>query len=105
MTKKDLTELTSEEKEKPVTWGELVEVAKMIGEEVNKVADRSADIEKKATDEIMQMIIGSMNTRFVFMLQLMCNAHRWDYSEMLQAYQAYDHFSGRWKIRRNPDGD
>lgn len=53
MDKKDLTELTSEEKEKPVTWGELVEVAKMIGEEVNKLADQSVDIEKNATDEIM----------------------------------------------------
>lgn len=31
MDKKDLAELTPEEKEKPVTWGELVEVAKMIG--------------------------------------------------------------------------
>lgn len=86
MDKKDLTELSSEEKEKPVTWGELVEVAKMFGEEVNKLADQRVDIEKNATDEIMQMIIDSMNTRFVFLLQLMCNAHRWDCSEMLQAY-------------------
>lgn len=86
MDKQILTELTSEEKEKPVTWGELVEVAKMIGEEVNKLADRSVDIEKNATDEIMQMIIDSMNTRFAFLLQLMCHAHRWDCSEMLQAY-------------------
>lgn len=89
MDKKDLTELTSEEKEKLVTWGELVEVAKMIGEEANKLADRSVDIEKIATDKIMQMIIDSVNTRFAFLLQIMCNAHRWDYSEMLQAY---DHF-------------
>lgn len=89
MDKKDLTELTSEEKEKPVTWGELVEVAKMIGEEVNKVADRIIDLDKNATDEIMQMIVGGMNTRFVFLLQLMCHAHKWDCSEMLQAY---DHF-------------
>lgn len=89
MDKKDLAELTPEEKEKPVTWGELVEVAKMIGEEVNKVAHRSVDIEKNATDEIMQMIVCGMNTHFAFLLQLMCNAHRWDYSEMLQAY---DHF-------------
>lgn len=89
MTKKDLAELTPEEKEKPVTWGELVEVAKMIGEEVNKLADRSADIEKNATDEIIQMIIDSVNTRFAFLLQLMCNAHRWDYSEMLQAYEHF----------------
>ena len=86
MDKQMLTEITSEEKEKPVTWGELVEVAKMIGEEVNKLADQSVDIEKNATNEIMQMIIDSMNARFVFLLQLMCNAHRWDYSEMLQAY-------------------
>lgn len=89
MDKKDLTELTSEEKERPVTRGELVEVAKMICEEVNKLADQSVDIEKNATDEIIQMIIDSVNTRFAFLLQLMCNAHRWDYSEMLQAY---DHF-------------
>lgn len=89
MDKKDLTELPPEEKEKPVTWGELVEVAKMIGEEVNKLADQSVDIEKNATDEIIQMIIDSVNTRFAFLLQLMCNAHRWAYSEMLQAY---DHF-------------
>ena len=89
MDKKDLTELPPEEKEKPVTWGELVEVAKMIGEEANKLADRSVDIEKIATDEIMQMIIDSMNTRFAFLLQLMCNAHRWDYSEMLQAYEHF----------------
>lgn len=102
MDKKDLTELTPEEKEKPVTWGELVEVTKMIGEEVNKLAAPSVDIEKNATDEIMQMIIDSINTRFVFMLQLMCNAHRWDYSEMLQAY---DHFRRHMEKRRNPDGD
>lgn len=89
MDKKDLTELTSEEKEKPVTWGELVEAAKMIGKEVNKLADRSADIEKNATDKIMQMIIDSVNTRFAFLLQLMCQVHKWDYSEMLRAY---DHF-------------
>ena len=89
MDKKDLTELTSEEKEKPVTWGELVEVAKMIGEEVNKLAGRIVDTDKNATDEIMQMIIDSVNTRFAFLLQLMCNAHGWDYSKMLQAY---DHF-------------
>ena len=89
MDKKDLTELPPEEKEKPVTWGELVEVAKMIGEEANKLADRSVDIEKIATDEIMQMIIDSVNTRFAFLLQLMCNAHRWDYSEMLQAYEHF----------------
>lgn len=89
MDKQMLIELPPEEKEKPVTWGELVEVAKMIGGEANKLADRSVDIEKNATDEIMQMIIDSMNTRFVFLLQLMCQAYRWDYSEMLQAY---DHF-------------
>lgn len=98
MDKKDLTELTSEEKEKLVTWGELVEVAKMIGEEANKLADRSVDIEKIATDKIMQMIIDSVNTRFAFLLQIMCNAHRWDYSEMLQAY---DHFRRQME---NSDG-
>lgn len=86
MDKKDLTELTPEEKEKPVTRGDLVEVVKMIGEEVNKLADQRVDIEKNAADDIMHMIIDSMNTRFVFLLQLMCNVHRWDYSEMLQAY-------------------
>lgn len=86
MDKKDLAELTPEEKEKPVTWGELVEVAKMIGEEVNKLVDQSVDIEKNAADDIMQMIIDSMNMRFVFLLQLMCKAHGWDYLEMLQAY-------------------
>lgn len=99
MDKKDLTELTSEEKEKLVTWGELVEVAKMIGEEANKLADRSVDIEKIATDEIMQMIIDSMNTRFVFLLQLMCNTHGWDYSEMLQAY---DHFRRQTENKEEP---
>lgn len=99
MEKKDLTELTSEEKEKPVTWGELVEVAKMIGEEVNKVADRIIDLDKNATDEIMQMIIGGMNTRFVFLLQLMCNTHGWDYSKMLQAY---DHFKRQMENTEEP---
>lgn len=99
MEKKDLNELTSEEKEKPVTWGELVEVAKMIGEEANKLADRIVDTDKNATDEIMQMIIGSMNTRFVFLLQLMCNAHRWDYSEMLQAYE---HFRRQMENKGEP---
>ena len=88
MTKKDLAELTPEEKEKPVTWGELVEVAKMIGEEAIKLTERS-DTEKNALDEVVEMIIDSMNTRFVFLLQLMCQVHKWDYSEMLQAY---DHF-------------
>lgn len=85
MDKKDLAELTPEEKEKPVTWGELVEVAKMIGEEAIKLTERS-DTEKNALDEVVEMIIDSMNTRFVFLLQLMCHAHRWDCSEMLQAY-------------------
>lgn len=89
MNKKDLTELTSEEKEKPVTWGELVEVAKMIGEEVNKLAYQSVDIEKNATDEMIQMIIDSVNTRFAFLLHHMCNAHKWDYSGMLQAYDYF----------------
>lgn len=99
MDKKDLTELTSEEKEKLVTWGELVEVAKMIGEEVNKLANQSVDIEKNATDEIIQVIIDSVNTRFAFLLQLMCNAHRWDYSEMLQAY---DHFRRHMENKEEP---
>ena len=99
MDKQMLTELSSEEKEKPVTWGELVEVAKMICEEVNKLADRSVDIEKIATDEIMQMIIGSMNTRFVFLLQLMCNTHGWDCSKMLQAY---DHFKRQMENTEEP---
>ena len=85
MDKKDLAELTPEEKEKPVTWGELVEVAKMIGEEAIKLTERS-DTEKNALDEVVEMIIDSMNTRFVFLLQLMFHAHRWDCSEMLQAY-------------------
>lgn len=89
MDKQMLTELTSEEKEKPVTWGELVEVAKMIGEEVNKLTGRIVDTDKNATDEIMQMIIDSVNTRFAFLLQLMCNAHGWDYSKMLQAYDRF----------------
>lgn len=99
MTKKDLAELTPEEKEKPVTWGELVEVAKMIGEEVNKWAYQSVDIEKNATDEMIQMIIDSVNTRFVFLLQLMCNAHRWDYLEMLQAYE---HFRRQMENKEEP---
>ena len=86
MDKKDLAELTPEEKEKPVTWGELVEVAKMIGEEAIKLIERS-DTEKNALGEVVEMIIDSMNTRFVFLLQLMCHAHRWDCSEMLQAYE------------------
>ena len=99
MDKQMLIELPPEEKEKPVTWGELVEVAKMIGEEVNKLADQSVDIEKNATDEIMQMIIDSINTRFIFLLQLMCNAHRWDCSEMLQAY---DHFKRQIENKEEP---
>lgn len=99
MDKKYLTELTSEEKEKPVTWGELVEFSKMIGEEVNKMADRIIDLDKNATDEIMQMIIGGMDTRFVFLLQIMCNAHRWDYSEMLQAYE---HFRRQMENKEEP---
>lgn len=99
MTKKDLAELTPEEKEKPVTWGELVEVAKMIGEEVNKLAYQSVDIEKNATDEMIQMIIDSVNTRFAFLLQLMCHAHRWDYSEMLQAY---DHLRRQIEHKEEP---
>lgn len=65
MDKKDLAELTPEEKEKPVTWGELVEVAKMIGEEAIKLTERS-DTEKNALDDVLEMIIDSMNTRFVF---------------------------------------
>ena len=85
MDKKDLAELTPEEKEKPVTWGELVEVAKMIGEEAIKLTERR-DTEKNALDEAVEMIIDSMNTRFAFLLHLMCNAHKWDYLEMLQAY-------------------
>lgn len=99
MDKQMLIELPPEEKEKPVTWGELVEVAKMIGEEVNKLADQSVDIAKNATDEIMQMIIDSINTRFVFLLQLMCNAHRWDYSGMLQAYE---HFRRQMENKEEP---
>ena len=77
MDKKDLAELTPEEKEKPVTWGELAEVAKMIGEEAIKLIERS-DTEKNALGDVVEMIIDSMNTRFVFLLQLMCNAHKWD---------------------------
>lgn len=99
MDKKDLAELTPEEKEEPVTWGELVEVAKMIGKEVNKLADRSADIEKNATDKIMQMIIDSVNTRFAFLLQLMCQVHKWDYSGMLQAY---DYFKRQMENKEEP---
>ena len=99
MDKKDLAELTPEEKEKPVTWGELVEVAKMIGKEVNKLADRSADIEKNATDKIMQMIIDSVNTRFAFLLQLMCQVHKWYYSGMLQAY---DYFKRQMENKEEP---
>ena len=88
MDKKDLVELTQEEKEKPVTWGEFVEVVKMIGEEAIKLTERS-DTEKNALIEVVEMIIDSMNTRFVFLLQLMCNAHRWDCSEMLHAYEYF----------------
>lgn len=88
MDKKDLAELTPEEKEKPVTWGELVEVAKMIGEEAIKLTERS-DTEKNSLNDVVEMIIDSMNTRFVFLLQLMCNAHKWAYSEMLQAYDRF----------------
>ena len=88
MDKKDLAELTPEEKEKPVTWGEFVEVVKMIGEEAIKLTERS-DTEKNALDDVVEMIIDSMNTRFVFLLQLMCNAHRWDCSEMLHAYEYF----------------
>lgn len=88
MDKKDLAELTPEEKEKPVTWGELVEVAKMIGEEAIKLTERS-DTEKNALDEVVEMIIDSVNTRFAFLLQLMCQVHKWDYSGMLQAYDYF----------------
>lgn len=55
MDKKDLAELTPEEKEKPVTWGELAEVAKMIGEEAIKLTERS-DTEKNALDEVVEMM-------------------------------------------------
>ena len=98
MDKKDLTELTPEEKEKPVTWGELVEVAKMIGEEAIKLTERS-DTEKNALNDVVEMIIDSMNTRFVFLLQLMCHAHRWDCSEMLQAY---DRFTRHMEHKEKP---
>lgn len=98
MDKKDLAELTPEEKEKPVTWGELVEVAKMIGEEAIKLTERS-DTEKNALDEAVEMIIDSMNTRFAFLLQLMCNVHKWDYLEMLQAY---DYLRRQMKHKEEP---
>ena len=44
----------NEEKEKPVTWGELAEVAKMIGEEAIKLIERS-DTEKNALKGVLQV--------------------------------------------------
>lgn len=100
MDKKDLTELSSEEKEKPVTWGELVEVAKMFGEEVNKLADQRVDIEKNATDEIMQMIIDSMNTVLFFCCSSCAMLIDGITRRCCRLMTTLD---GRWKIRRKHD--